>query len=79
MVTSVAHPRLGTMKVARNPILLDHGGPEIARPSPILGEHSEEILRELGYHDDAIRELAVSGATTLVAPPPSGGKIEAAE
>jgi crotonobetainyl-CoA:carnitine CoA-transferase CaiB-like acyl-CoA transferase len=67
MVESVEHPRLGTMRVARNPILLDHDGPEIARPCPVLGEHSEEILRELGYAPAAIQEMAASGVTRLAA------------
>jgi len=60
MVQEVEHPRLGTMKVTRNPVLLDHDGPDIARPAPMLGEHSEVILRELGYDDGAIRTLTGS-------------------
>ena len=74
VVQKVEHPRLGKMKVARNPVLLDHDGPDIARPSPLLGEHSAEILRELGYAPDAIRELAASGVTKLAAPPRPKGR-----
>jgi crotonobetainyl-CoA:carnitine CoA-transferase CaiB-like acyl-CoA transferase len=65
VVKRIEHPRLGTMQVARNPVLLDHGGPDIARPAPMLGEHSEEILRELGYAPTAIQELAARGVTKL--------------
>jgi crotonobetainyl-CoA:carnitine CoA-transferase CaiB-like acyl-CoA transferase len=68
VVQTVEHPRLGTMKVTRNPVLLDHGGPDIARPAPMLGEHSEAILQELGYSAVAIRELASAGVTRLAAP-----------
>jgi crotonobetainyl-CoA:carnitine CoA-transferase CaiB-like acyl-CoA transferase len=69
VVQEVEHPRLGTMKVTRNPVLLDHGGPDIARPAPMLGEHSEEILRELEYDQTAIQELVSAGVTRLAAPP----------
>ena len=61
VVQEIEHPRLGTMKVTRNPVLLDHDGPDIARPAPMLGEHSEEILRELGYDQAAIQEAGVGG------------------
>jgi CoA:oxalate CoA-transferase len=77
MVKEIEHPRLGRMKVARNPVLLDHDGPDIARPAPMLGEHSEEILRELGYQPAAIQELAGKGVTKLAAAP--NAKMTAAE
>ena len=69
VVQTVEHPRLGSMKATRNPVLLDHGGPDIARPAPMLGEHSQEILQELGYSAAAIRELVSGGVTRLAAPP----------
>lgn len=68
VVQEVEHPRLGKMQVTRNPVLMDHDGPDLARPSPMLGEHSEEILRDLGYAADAIQKLVVSGVTKLAAP-----------
>jgi crotonobetainyl-CoA:carnitine CoA-transferase CaiB-like acyl-CoA transferase len=77
MVENVEHPRLGAMRVARNPVLLDHGGPEIMRPCPMLGEHSEETLRDLGYTPASIRELVASGVTRLAAP--ARAKVTAAE
>jgi CoA:oxalate CoA-transferase len=67
VVQEVAHPRLGKMRATRNPVLLDHGGPAIDRHSPMLGEHSEEVLRELGYSATAIRELVASGVTKVAA------------
>jgi crotonobetainyl-CoA:carnitine CoA-transferase CaiB-like acyl-CoA transferase len=77
MVKSVEHPRLGTMKATRNPVLLDHDGPDMVRPAPMLGEHSEEILRELGYAPAAIKELAAAGVTTLATPPRNAGGVAA--
>ena len=77
VVKTVEHPRLGTMKATRNPVLLDHDGPDMARPSPMLGEHSEEILRELGYAPAAIKELVSSGVTRIATPPQP--KVTAAE
>jgi len=65
VVQEVEHPRLGHMRTTRNPVLLDHDGPEIERPAPMLGEHSEEVLRGLGYSPEAIRKLAASGVTKL--------------
>src|SRR5712692_8231981 len=76
VVREVAHPRLGTMRTTRNPVLLDHDGPAIDRHAPTLGEHSAEVLGELGYAPAAIAELVASGATRAAT---GGEKIAAAE
>jgi crotonobetainyl-CoA:carnitine CoA-transferase CaiB-like acyl-CoA transferase len=77
VVQEVEHPRLGAMKVTRNPVLLDHDGPDIARPAPMLGEHSQQILAELGYDAAAIQKLILSGVTKIATAPQP--KVTAAE
>jgi crotonobetainyl-CoA:carnitine CoA-transferase CaiB-like acyl-CoA transferase len=77
VVREVAHPRLGRMRTTRNPVLLDHDGPAIDRHAPMLGEHSAQLLAELGYSAAAIRELAAAGVTRLAAG--AKGAVEAAE
>jgi crotonobetainyl-CoA:carnitine CoA-transferase CaiB-like acyl-CoA transferase len=68
VVKEVEHPRLGRMRATRNPILLDHDGPTVERYAPMLGEHSEEILRGLGYSAAAIRQFVAAGVTRKAAP-----------
>jgi crotonobetainyl-CoA:carnitine CoA-transferase CaiB-like acyl-CoA transferase len=67
MVAEVEHPKLGRIRVARNPVLMDHGGPGLPRPAPVLGQHSAEILASLGYAQPAIDEMARTGATRVAA------------
>jgi CoA:oxalate CoA-transferase len=77
VVKDIEHPRLGKMRATRNPILLDHDGPSIERHAPMLGEHSEEILRGLGYSADAIAQFVAAGVTRNAAPAKSA--VAAAE
>ena len=75
VVRDIEHPRLGKMKAVRNPVLLDHDGPDIHRHSPVLGEHSEELLRDLGYSADDIDGLVKAGVTRLA--PKSASSVAA--
>ncbi len=39
----------------------EHGGPSIDRPPPRLGEHTDEVLAELGYDEAAVAHLRATG------------------
>ncbi len=56
-VVEVEHPERGVFKTVGNPIKLSDSPVEVTT-SPLLGEHTEEILRDLAGYDDAEIEAA---------------------
>ncbi|MFO1292131.1 MAG: CoA transferase [Rubrivivax sp.] len=66
MIVGVEHPELGRVEVTGIPIRF-HGTPcEVRKHPPMQGEHSRELLRELGYDAGQVDALIASG---LVADP----------
>ena len=65
ITVDVEHPVMGKMKAVRNPVLFSEESPSIRKHAPSLGEHSAEILEELGYKNEDITQLAASGIVLL--------------
>jgi formyl-CoA transferase len=57
MFVRVEHPRAGPVQMFAPPLNLSAAEAVVHRASPLTGEHSDEVLRELGYTDDEIAEL----------------------
>jgi crotonobetainyl-CoA:carnitine CoA-transferase CaiB-like acyl-CoA transferase len=64
MVVETDHPSLGRIRTLGSPIKMSATPPNVGRPAPRLGEHTDEVLREAGYsiaEIDALRaERAIS-------------------
>lgn len=61
MVVEMGHLKAGRIKVLGNPIKLSRTPPQYRLHPPLLGQHTEEVLRELGYSDELITELRSKG------------------
>jgi crotonobetainyl-CoA:carnitine CoA-transferase CaiB-like acyl-CoA transferase len=57
MVVDVDHPTLGRLRMAGAPVKMSETPPRANRRAPVLGEHTREVLREVGYSDEDIAAL----------------------
>jgi crotonobetainyl-CoA:carnitine CoA-transferase CaiB-like acyl-CoA transferase len=57
MVVDLEHPVAGKTKAIGIPVKLSETPGRIRRPAPTLGQHTDEILRELGLSSEAILTL----------------------
>ncbi|EHR72466.1 formyl-CoA transferase [Burkholderiales bacterium JOSHI_001] len=60
-VVEVDHPERGKYLTVGNPIKMSDSPTEVTR-SPLLGEHTDEVLAQLGYGADTVARLRAAGA-----------------
>ena len=53
------------MKQVGSPMRLSDTPTRMSRAGPLLGEHSAEVLAELGYSPEEIRRLATDGVIRM--------------
>jgi formyl-CoA transferase len=61
MVVDLVHPGAGPIQALGVPVKLSDTPGAVERAAPLVGEHTAEILTELGYTDAEQRELRAAG------------------
>jgi crotonobetainyl-CoA:carnitine CoA-transferase CaiB-like acyl-CoA transferase len=59
--TTVDFPGIGPAPVAATPVKLHATPGEVRKRPPMLGEHNDEVLRELGFSSEEIAALKIDG------------------
>ncbi len=57
MMKELDHTKVGKVKVTGIPVKLSETPGEVKTPPPYLGEHTQEVLKELGYGDQDLETL----------------------
>jgi crotonobetainyl-CoA:carnitine CoA-transferase CaiB-like acyl-CoA transferase len=58
------HPVIGKYRQIRPPVIFDGSPSSVRRHAPLIGEHTVEILAEIGLDEDEIDQMLESGAAT---------------
>ena len=62
LIAEVDHPVAGRVRAPGIPVRMDGTPPSVRTPPPLLGEHTDQVLEELGYSPEDIAGLRREGA-----------------
>jgi crotonobetainyl-CoA:carnitine CoA-transferase CaiB-like acyl-CoA transferase len=62
LIAEVDHPVAGRVRAPGIPVRMSETPASVRRAPPLLGEHTDEVLAELGYEPDDIKRLHTDGA-----------------
>jgi crotonobetainyl-CoA:carnitine CoA-transferase CaiB-like acyl-CoA transferase len=62
MVVEMEQPGLGPVRQLGVPVKMSRTPGDPTRPAPAFGEHTDEVLREVGYSEEEIAAMKESGA-----------------
>ena len=62
MVVTTDHPTLGRLRTLGSPLKMSDTPAIADRPAPLLGDHTDEVLRDAGYTEAEVAALRGAGA-----------------
>lgn len=69
MIVSTDHPVAGQVKTIGHPVKFSETPGGVKRPAPLMGQHTAEVLREIGYSESEIVAMAAAGVIKLADSP----------
>jgi hypothetical protein len=60
LIVQLEHPSIGTAKSIANPIRFSATPVSYRLPPPLLGEHTEQVLRDLGYSVQEVNGMSTT-------------------
>jgi crotonobetainyl-CoA:carnitine CoA-transferase CaiB-like acyl-CoA transferase len=67
MIVETTHPTAGKVKAIGLPIKFSETPGSVRRAAPLLGQHTREVLREHGFSDPEIDQMAAQGVIQMPA------------
>jgi len=61
MVHEIDHPTCGPIKLVNTPVKFSESKPSIRTAPPTLGQHTQEVLTQLGYSEEQVKEFRDGG------------------
>ncbi len=68
LIVETRHAIAGDVKTIGHPVKFSKTPAKVAKAAPVLGQHSREVLEQLGYDEETVARLVESGAVIAAEP-----------